>query len=79
MSSQTNIDRGSGACDGSADLQTVRDWIHRNGPCPTDTEFWFAFCAMLNEWKEQRRNGLDVLASVALDEMAETVEAMRDL
>lgn len=63
----------------SADLQVVRDWIHRTGECPTDTQLWFAFCSMLNEWKEQRRNGLDVLASVALDEMAETVEAMRDL
>lgn len=63
----------------SADLQAVRDWIHRGGPCPSDTQFWFAFCGMLNEWKEQRMNGLDVLASVALDEMAETVEAMRDL
>lgn len=79
MDSKTDADEVSRASDGSADLQTVRDWIHRNGPCPTDTELWFAFCAMLNEWKEQRRSGLDVLASVALDEMAETVKAMRDL
>lgn len=63
----------------STDLQTIRDWIHRNGQCPSDTEFWFAFCSLLNEWKEQRRDGMDVLASVALDEMSETIEAMRDL
>ena len=60
-------------------IEVVRAWMRGAGECPSEGEFYIAFCLMLNEWRDNRKSGMDVLASAVLDEMEETVKAMRDV
>ena len=60
-----------------SELDTVRKWMRNAGPC-TDTDLVVAIGVMLDQWREHRRSGMDVLASAALDEIEETVAAMKD-
>lgn len=62
----------------AAALLAVRNWMRRKGELPTDQQFVQACSAMVDEWREQRADCLDILASAALDELAETVQAMKD-
>lgn len=62
-----------------SEIETVREWIRNAGPCPTDTDLVVAVGVMLDDWREQRRSGMDVLASAAMDEIEETVAVMKEM
>lgn len=63
----------------SMSLNVVRSWMHRNGGCPEYSEFADAIAVLCDDWIRNKSDGMDIVASVALDEIAEIVEAMKDL
>lgn len=62
-----------------SDLECVVDWIHRDGPCPTDRQFAATLERYADKWAEWRLQGMDTVADSMLDAIDETVKAMRDL
>lgn len=60
-------------------LVEVHDWLSRRGDCPSDTCLANVSMMYVQEWRDQRADGMDVLASCALDNLEELVKALREL
>lgn len=63
----------------SMSLETVRNWMHRNGRFPEYSEFADAIDVLCVDWIRNKSDGMDIVASASLDEIAEIVEAMKEL
>lgn len=60
-------------------LAEVNDWLYRRGDCPSDTCLANVAMVYAQEWRDHRADGMDVLASWALDNLDELVKALREL
>ena len=57
----------------------VENWLHHGGDCPSDGDLADAVKSKIDEWRDHRCGGMDVLASAAMDELTELIEAMKTL
>ena len=53
--------------------------MYQGGDCPPDENFAATVCSYVQEWLDDRANGMDVLASVDIDNAIELLEAMREV
>lgn len=56
-------------------LETVRAWMNRDGRHPSLDEVWNALKELACEWKKEKSDGLDIVASVVADEIVEILKA----
>jgi hypothetical protein len=57
----------------------VENWLYRGGGCPSDRAIADAVKRKIDEWRAHRDNGMDVLASAAMDELTHLLEAIKTL
>ena len=57
----------------------VENWLYRGGDRPSDRAIAGAAKCKIDEWRAHRANGMDVLASAAMDELTQLLEAMKTL
>ena len=53
-------------------------WMRCEGPMPTDEDFVRAINYQLADWGVQRANGMDIVASAALDNVKEIIMVLRE-
>lgn len=58
-------------------LRIVQDWVHSSGEYPGDHLVQFAVSDLLQNMRVHLERSEDVLASTALDEIREIVDAVR--
>jgi len=65
-------------CD-DTDEAKVYAWLYDKGPCPDDAAFCAQLIHLAVEWKVQRKEGLEIVASKMIDVLSELSTAMKDL
>ena len=50
-------------------VENVRNWIHHGGELPSDWDFVDAVLTTLGEWRDARKDGMNIVAMAHLDEV----------
>lgn len=65
-------------CD-HVDEAAVYAWLYNNGECPDDAAFCAELVHLAIEWKVQRKEGLEIVASKIIETLAELATAMKGI